>query len=157
MVRVLFVCLGNICRSPMAEAVFRDRVRQRGWEERFEINSCGTGKWHIGSPPHEGTRQVLDEHGISYEGMHAKHLTADEIQQYDVIIAMDRSNVADLKKMGVPEERIQLFTEYVPGSEGTDVPDPYFDGRFAYVYDLVTVGTERLLDQIATEQGWSDE
>lgn len=155
MVRVLFVCLGNICRSPMAEAVFRARVKEKGWEDRFEIASCGTGKWHIGERPHPGTLEILDKHGIPHEGMRAQYLSGDEILSYDYIIAMDRSNVENLEKMDVPRERVQMLTDFVPGSEGIDVPDPYFDGRFDFVYDLVSTGTENLLRAIAEEKGWA--
>lgn len=141
----------------MAEAVFRDLVRKRGWEDRIYVNSSGTGTWHIGEPPHYGTRTILDAHGIPYDGQRAKHLTAAEIRGYDYVIAMDRSNFSDLQAMGVPGDRIQLFTTYVPGQEGTDVPDPYYDGNFERVFDLVSVGAKNLLDRIAAEQGWNRE
>lgn len=153
-VGVLFVCLGNICRSPMAEAVFRSLVEKKGLASRFEISSCGTGDWNVGKPPHPGTRRILDELGISYEGMRAKVYDAPTILSYDYIVAMDRSNRADLQTMGVPGQRIHLLTDFIPGLEGSDVPDPYYDGRFRYVYELVDKGTQGLLKAIVQQRGW---
>lgn len=150
-VRVLFVCLGNICRSPMAEAVFRSTVRERGVNNVIEVNSSGTGTWNLGKPPHKGTRLVLDKAGIDYDGQIAKRFEADDITTYDYIIAMDRSNVNDMVEMGVPRERIHLFTDYVEESDVVDVPDPYYDGNFDYVYELIQKGVAGLLDEITSQ------
>ncbi len=89
MKKVLFVCLGNICRSPMAEAVFRDLVSREGLEDRIEIDSAGTGDWHIGHPPHQGTRKILNENNISTEGLVARKIKIEDLTEFDYIIAMD--------------------------------------------------------------------
>src|SRR5690606_10512989 len=96
MVRVVFVCLGNICRSPMAEAVFRHKVKQAGLDDWIAIDSAGTGDWHIGHPPHEGTRKLLDSKRIHWEGMKARQVKENDFHDFDYIIAMDQSNVNDL-------------------------------------------------------------
>lgn len=149
---VLFVCLGNICRSPMAEAVFRAKVQEKNLADQIVVQSCGMGDWHIGAPPHEGTRSVLDEKGISYEGQKAKNLSTADILSYDYIVAMDNQNVADLVKVGVPKERIHLLSDFMPGQEGLEVPDPYYHNNFDEVFDIVSTGTQGLLDHILAQQ-----
>lgn len=149
-IRVLFVCLGNICRSPMAEAVMRARVAERGLSDRIEVASTATGHWNIGQPPHRGTQRILKERGISFEGMRAKALPASQIVTYDYIVAMDASNVGDLVAMGVPRERIRLLTEYIPDKKGVDVPDPYYTGDFEETWELVDAGVDGLLEEIVS-------
>lgn len=98
MVNILFVCLGNICRSPMAEAVMRDLVKKEGLEETIQIDSAGTGNWHTEKPPHEGTRRILEHHNISYEGQKARQLTKEDLSQYDYLIGMDNENIGNIRR-----------------------------------------------------------
>src|SRR5262245_6124100 len=100
-IRVLFICMGNICRSPMAEAVFRDLVEQAGLSERFEIDSCGTGGWHAGDPPHRGTLAVLRRYGIDASAQQARRLRAADLADFDYLLAMDAENLDDIARLGV--------------------------------------------------------
>lgn len=99
MVQVLFVCLGNICRSPMAEAVFRHKVKKANLGDKIKVDSAGTASWHEGKVPHEGTRQKLDEVAISYEGMTARQVKAEDFERFNYIIAMDEKNMTDLQSV----------------------------------------------------------
>lgn len=150
---MLFVCLGNICRSPLAEAVFKQMVVEEGLSDRMEIDSAGTGDWHIGHPPHEGTRKLLDEKKISYEGMLARQVVKEDLSNYDYIIAMDAENLGNLRKMAAYDKTgfIGRLLDFVPDSKINDVPDPYFTGNFDEVYDLVTEGCKNLLHKIKEE------
>lgn len=152
-VRVLFVCLGNICRSPMAEAVFRHLVSEAGISERFAIDSAGTGNWHTGNPPHHGTRRILDQYGISYEGLKARQVAQDDFAQFDYIIAMDNQNERDLKALArQADARIVKLLDLVPESQLKEVPDPYYTGNFEEVYGLVQQGCRALLELIRREK-----
>lgn len=155
--RILFVCLGNICRSPMAEAVMRHQVERAHLSESIEVDSAGTGDWHLGHPPHEGTRKQLDQHLISYQGMKARLVTTGDFEAFDYIVCMDTNNLRDVRKLlsgkKVGGERMRLFTfmELLPDKGMADVPDPYYDGNFSFVYELVESGCKELLKRVQAD------
>ena len=144
--RILFVCMGNICRSPTAEGVMRGLLRDEGLEQAVAIESAGTGGWHAGSPPDARATEAAQARGITLEGA-ARQVTRSDFEDYDVLVAMDRENLADLRAIAPPgtEGKIRLLLD------GRDVPDPYYGGPrgFEEVLDLVQAGCERLLDDLA--------
>jgi protein-tyrosine phosphatase len=147
-INILFVCMGNICRSPMAEAVFRDLAKREGVADRFEIASAGTGDWHVGEPPHRGTREALKRHSIEPNGLVAKHVSQAMLDRADYVVAMDLENVADLSSWRINPKKVSRILDYALDVEVRDVPDPYYDGRFELVYQLVSKGSAGLLEQI---------
>ncbi|MFQ5340021.1 MAG: low molecular weight protein-tyrosine-phosphatase [Anaerolineae bacterium] len=157
MIRVLFVCLGNICRSPMAEGVFRRLVQQAGLAHRFEIESGGTGGWHVGEPPHRGTRRELRDRGIDLAGKRARQVLCRDLEDSDYVVAMDRSNVRTLRRYDCPvrlDGKLHLLLDFAEDVEIRDVPDPYYEGNFDRVYELVEAGGRGLLDYIREEEGF---
>lgn len=153
MVNVLFVCLGNICRSPMAEAVFSDLIEKAGLTEVFSVDSAGIGNWHIGDLPHQGTRQVLKENGVSYQGITARQVRKEDWEQFDYLVAMDTQTMLDLKEWEHRAASPSIFRllEYRGENEVTDVPDPYFTNNFEYVYELIDTGCRALLDELVNK------
>jgi protein-tyrosine phosphatase len=147
MIRVLFVCLGNICRSPMAEAIFRKQVKREGLQDKFEVDSAGTGSWHVGEPPHEEAQKKLADYQVSSEGMKGRQIQEGDLDKFQYIIAMDAENLGHLHKIAGYDETgyIARLLDFVPGSETEDVPDPYFTGNFHEVYELIEEGCRELL------------
>jgi protein-tyrosine phosphatase len=154
LIKVLFVCLGNICRSPMAEALFKNLVKKEGLINKFEIDSAATGPWHVGKPPHEGTLNILKQYKVSSEGLIARELTKDDLTTFDYIIAMDNSNIKNINILTDPatEEKIVKMLDLTEQFYGQDVPDPYFTHNFQETYDLLTVGCQALLKKIKAEK-----
>ena len=146
--KILFVCHGNICRSPMAEFVMKDLVRQMGIEKQFEIASAATSTYEIGNPVYPPARQKLAEHGIDCKGKTARQITKRDYDYYDYIIAMDHSNLRNLRNvLGEDRQRkISLLMDYT--SRPADVADPWYTGDFQATWDDVTEGCEALLSFI---------
>jgi protein-tyrosine phosphatase len=156
MISVLFVCLGNICRSPMAEAVFQNLVEQHDLTGQISVDSAGTGGWHVGETAHQGTLNILRQNGIAYNGR-ARQFKSADLDSFDYVLAMDRSNLRNIRRMtGSTDAEVKLFLHYAQraGTVSVDeVPDPYYDGRFEYVYELVQRGSEALLNHIRSQHG----
>ncbi|MFK7694017.1 low molecular weight protein-tyrosine-phosphatase [Paenibacillus sp. HJGM_3] len=158
MIHVLFVCLGNICRSPMAEAVLRHQVKEAGLDDRIVVDSAGTGDWHVGQAPHQGTQRQLNKVKIEHKDIRARQVARDDWVAFDYIIAMDAQNRKDmLRLMGQPSnaesaddsrKKVYLFMDFVPNARVKDVPDPYYTGNFEHVYELIEEGCRNLLSHI---------
>lgn len=141
--RICFVCLGNICRSPIAEVVMRAQLEQRGLGDRVAVSSAGTGDWHIGERADRRTVAVLSRHGYDGAGHRARQFVAESIDECDLVVAMDRSNVAALRSLLGPDDaaRVRLLREFDPDATGTDVPDPYYGGDEGFDEVLAMVET----------------
>ena len=152
-VRVLFVCYGNICRSPLAEFVFKDMVREAGYEDRFEIASCATSAEHIGDPVDRRSAEVLAQHGISCAGKTARRLNTRDYCTYDYIIGMDRNNLRCIRTMA-PQEDCCVMGMLLDYDKGGEVADPWYTGDFDRAYRDVVRGCRGLLDTIVKRNGW---
>ncbi len=152
-VRVLFVCLGNICRSPMAEAVFRRMVEEARLSDSIEVDSAGTSAYHVGEPAHPGTRRVLARHGIQYDGRARQLIGGDAGGDAVYLIAMDSENLAALRQRFGDAPRIHRLLDFAAHTAVRDVPDPYYSDNFDYVYRLVEDGCRGLLNAIRAEAG----
>ncbi|RME46143.1 MAG: low molecular weight phosphotyrosine protein phosphatase, partial [Caldilineae bacterium] len=142
MIGVIFVCLGNICRSPMAEAVFADLVEKAGLTSHFRIDSAGTAGYHIGETPHPGTRRVLQQHNIAYQGQ-ARQFDRHDFDRFDYIIALDDGNLADLEWLdgaGTYRHKMHRLLDFARHTSQRNVPDPYYTGDFEGVYQMVRDG-----------------
>jgi protein-tyrosine phosphatase len=147
--KVLFVCLGNICRSPTAEGVFRHLLAQEAPELRVEIDSAGTAGYHIGHPPDLRSQRAAHARGIDLSGLRARQVSAEDFLRFDLILAMDRDNLEELEAMRPADSRarVQLFLEYAPELGRTEVPDPYYgDARgFEEVLNLSAAASRGLI------------
>ncbi len=149
--KIIFVCLGNICRSPTAEGVLRKQVSERGLENLFEIDSAGTGDWHLGHPPDKRAIEAALVRGIDLSPLRARQITASDMLYYDTIIAMDNQNFSRLKSLAPADHqhKIRLLLQY--GNSGNrEVPDPYYGGDhgFDLVLDLIEESCQELLDHL---------
>ncbi len=148
--RILFVCLGNICRSPMAEGVFRAEAARRGLD--VEIDSAGTSDWHVGEPPDPRAREAAAGIGIDISALRGRQATRRDMQTHDLILAMDRENLDHLKRLAGPEHahKVRLFLDFAPDRMEDEVPDPYYGGPegFAHVLDLLQDAARGLADHV---------
>lgn len=150
-ISVLFVCLGNICRSPMAEGAMRTIARDRGLD--LEIDSAGTGGWHVGEAPDQRAQSTVARHGGDISDLRARQVTKDDFTQFTHIIALDHSNLTNLQRMAPPDAtaELSLLLDHVEGREGQPVADPYYgaaDGFETTWTDVVT-GTKALADKLS--------
>jgi protein-tyrosine phosphatase len=157
--RVLFVCLGNICRSPAAEGVFRHLVAEAGLAQDFVIDSAGTGSWHIGEAADDRMRVAAQRRGIRLSSI-ARQVVPTDFEDFDWILAMDGSNLQHLQRLAHANHhhKIRKFRDFDPEGRGADVPDPYYgdhDG-FAEVLDIVTRTSHALLARLRSQDGPAD-
>ncbi|MEO0412673.1 MAG: low molecular weight protein-tyrosine-phosphatase [Pseudomonadota bacterium] len=151
MTRVLFVCLGNICRSPAAHGSFLKLVHQAGLGEQIDIDSAGTGSWHIGHPPDERMTSAAQQRGIDLTPLRARQVAAEDFDQYSHIFAMDKRNLRDMQRLAKGRAfQPQLYLDLIFPGEGREVPDPYYGGPqgFEEVLDLVDTANRELLRRL---------
>ena len=155
-VRLLFVCLGNICRSPTAEGVMRALVNEAGLADEIQLESAGTGAWHVGSPPDARAAQAAYARGVTLEGR-ARQVRAEDFADFDLLLAMDRENLRTLRTIAPGEHeraKVRLLRDFDPAGEGElDVPDPYYSapGSFDEVFELVHAACQGLLQELREE------
>lgn len=152
MTKVLFICHGNICRSPMAEFVLRELVRKRSLDDRFEIASAATSAEELGNPVHSGTRRKLAEHGIRCDGKTARRLTRADYDRYDLLVGMDAYNLRNMQNLfgGDPQHKLHKLLSFC--GEGGDVADPWYTGDFEQTWRDVLRGCEALLDRLVDKE-----
>ncbi len=154
-IRTLFVCLGNICRSPTAEAVFRDQVKKAGYDSRIETDSAGTIGYHEGLPPDNRAQATARGRGIDMSDLRGRKVVAQDFESFDYVLAMDNENFADLKRIcpAGREGRLRMFLDFAAERTEREVPDPYYGGDrgFDHVFDLVTDASLGLLSHIRAE------
>ncbi len=146
MKKILFVCLGNICRSPIAQGIAQNYVDENGLD--IKIDSCGTGDFHIGENPCEHSQTVASENGIDISKHKARQITKEDLQSFDLIVGLDDKNIIELESIGCPSLKLKKLGKY--GCDDADIPDPYFfDGfeGFEKVYDMIEICTINLIDE----------
>lgn len=149
---ILFVCLGNICRSPLAEGVFRHRVIEAGLDGDLRVESAGTGGWHVGDPPDPRSVDVARRNGVSLDGQSAQRVRAEDFSEFDMIVAMDRSNFTDLRRIAPEGSRAELvlLRDFDPEPGDGEVPDPYYGGPdgFDRVFDMIDRSCAALVQHV---------
>ncbi len=151
-VRVLFVCMGNICRSPTAQGIFRNLVQEAGLEEFIEVDSAGTHAYHLGKAPDERARETAQRRGLALSDLRARQVSPEDFERFDYILAMDEDNYYSLSLICPLEhqEKLELLMEYAPHWGEREVPDPYYGGEqgFEQVFDMVEAACQGLLEEI---------
>lgn len=149
MKRILMVCHGNICRSPMAKYVFNDMVKKRGLDDMFTADSAGTSREELGNPVYPPAKRKLGKHGIACDGHHARQMTREDYDRYDLIICMDNDNIRSTKRItgGDPDGKISLMLDHTERA-GSQVADPWYTGNFDETWRDVNEGCEGLLSEL---------
>lgn len=151
-VKVLFVCMGNICRSPVAEGVFAQLIEQQGLTEHVLVDSAGTHAYHVGNPPDPRSLQTALRRGIDISNLRARRFAEDDFYEFDYVLAMDSDNYRNLSAVCPPETRykLKMFLDFAPHLNELDVPDPYYGGELGFerVLDLVEAAAEGLVEHI---------
>lgn len=152
-VSVLFVCLGNICRSPTAEGVFRQLVQTQNLSQFISIDSAGTSNWHVGQPPDPRATEAARARGIDLSTLRGRQAKAKDFLEFDYVIAMDHENYASLSRLATPEQqdKLHLFLDFAEDVSELEVPDPYYGGGFPHVLDLIENASRGLLNHIRTQ------
>jgi protein-tyrosine phosphatase len=157
--KILFVCHVNICRSPMAEFVFKRLVRRAGLEDAFEVASAATSDEEVGNPVYPLAKRTLAEHGIGCPGKTARQLTPDDYDRYDMLIGMDGANLRNMELLfgGDPEGKLSLLLDHTPESDtkhhGRDVSDPWYTRKFNIAWDDISTGCAALFDKLTSANG----
>lgn len=151
MINVLFVCLGNICRSPMAEAVFRDLVARENLSDKITVDSAATSSWHIDDPPHKGTLSILQKYRISSKGLIGRQMAKEDLEKFEYIIGMDENNINSIYEITSALKSPKIFRLLDLTVHKKDIPDPYYTGDFQETYDLIMDGCQALLKKIQSE------
>ena len=148
MIKILFICLGNICRSPMAEFVMKELVKEAGLSDKFEIASAATSTYELGNPVYPPARQKLSEHGISCKGKTARQLTKSDYEYYDYLIAMEQSNIRDIMRIigSDPKQKVSLLLDFT--DHPRDIADPWYTRDFEATWQDVFEGCESLLEKL---------
>ncbi|MGC9456042.1 MAG: low molecular weight protein-tyrosine-phosphatase [Halothiobacillaceae bacterium] len=154
---VLFVCMGNICRSPTAEGLFRHLIEQAGLIDHVEIDSAGTHAYHVGNPPDPRAQAAARDRGIDLSMLRARQVGESDLLRFDHVLAMDEDNLAILRRIASAhglEHKPRLFLEYAPQLNEREVPDPYYggDAGFARVFDLIEAASEGLIAELRRRQ-----
>lgn len=147
---VLFVCLGNICRSPLAEGLFLHRARERGVLDRFDVDSAGTGGWHEGERADPRMRALAESRGVELPSLARPVRLPEDVDRFPVILCMDRDNLETLHGRGIPASQARLYLSVIPELGTDEVPDPYYGGPegFERVWDLAVAATDAWIDQL---------
>lgn len=150
--KILFVCLGNICRSPLAEAIFKHKIRERGLENQVVVHSCGTANYHVGEPPDPRTIRNALKNGITIDHF-GRQLSVRDLEEYDFILAMDKNNYANIMKLEHAKNhshKIRLMRSFDLRSEGDEVPDPYYGDEtgFQQVFEILSHSTDSFIDYL---------
>jgi len=146
MTKVLFICLGNICRSPTADAVFRAKVNDAGRTD-IVVDSCGTGDWHIGHSPDERAQDEAAKRGYDMSQLRARQFAARDLDEFDYLFVMDSKNYADVTAIVGTSDKVVRFLDAFDGPQG-DVPDPYYEGGFDSVFDMIEAQSLNILKNI---------